>query len=1421
MRFCVFSFIVLTISLNPGSVARAELEVPVLLRGGTVIASPQADPQTADVLIRDGRIQAVAERIEPPVNARVLHCEGLTLYAGFVDAYTHRGMGDKAPTAKERARRESESPDVREGPVPGTLEAYRRLIQPQWRVEERFDADSAKREAARKVGVTASHVAPSVAIFAGQSALIQWGDQPLRESILRTEIAQNAALVSRRAGQSWRDAFRNPAYPTTIMGAMATFRQMMHDVDWHHDVVSWYERNPGGERPVFDGDLQILQAVRKAGQPVIFVANGENDIHRALNLAAEFHLRPIIAGGREAWRAADRLAEENVPVLLSLEWPDKPEQKPRKTKDTKDKSDTSDEDDPEEVKNPELEPIFPPDWETGPFEPRRQFDERVRLWEEKVDNALRLHEAGIRYAFASYELKSPADLLKRVRLLVERELPADVAIAALTTRPAEILGANDLLGTIEPDRLANLVVATGPIFDKKSKIKWVFVEGRRFEIDEDAKAPKDKSDDGDDLDPDRDEDDPTTTQVATTAEAEEDDDQATSKPTTAPADEVIDWPNFACEIEADREPRIQTGGNLLIRHANLLTVTNGVMEDTDLLIEDGRITAIGRGFQPTLGVQHIDLPGYYVVPGIIDCHSHICIDGGVNEFSFSTVPEVRIGDVIDHRDVSAYRALAGGVTMAHTMHGSANTIGGQNETMRLKYGRPAAEWPFERAPATVKFALGENVKQSNSSRRGTRFPNTRMGVEAVLHRAFDAAVEYKADWYQFHLQTEAEADPRPRRHDLRLEALAAIHDGNIWVHCHCYRADEILRLLAFSESYGFRIAVLQHILEGYRIIPEMRRHGCGASTFSDWWAYKLEAYDAIPYNAARMIQGGVVATVNSDSPEVIRHLPLEAAKAMRYGGLGAEDALRLVTINAAIQLGVDRYVGSIEVGKHADLAVFDAHPLDSFSKCMLTLIDGEVYFQHDELAFDDPPAPRPTVTLPGPRTTVPLAVEPADAYWLVGAVVHPVSGPPILDGAVGIADGRITYVGPADDGRPPQGARRIDVTGLEIYPGLINAGTQLGLVEVNSIAGSVDRGDIGTFQADLMGLSAYNPFAAAIGVARADGVTSALVVPGGPIIRGRAGLVHLEGWSMPEAQIDDDVAMCVDLPSLPARFPEQVDKEDQKKQKKEHREQLDEIARFFRDARHYAEVSRYRQDDPRIKPRLDRRLEAMIPYVRGEKPVLFTANSYKEVYEAILFAERFELRPIIYGGREAWKLIDELSVRNIDVIVLGAMMYPGDRFEPWDAVYRNAAMLDHAGIRFCIATGDASLAKNVGIEAGMAVAYGLHPDAGLRAITQSPAEILGIDDRRGSLEAGKAADLIVTNGSPLQASTQTLAVFIDGRPADLSNKHRALDTRFLKRPEPPLDESPRLRGPPIMHGPVLRSQSGVTRPARPADLPAS
>jgi len=393
-----------------------------------------------------------------------------------------------------------------------------------------------------------------------------------------------------------------------------------------------------------------------------------------------------------------------------------------------------------------------------------------------------------------------------------------------------------------------------------------------------------------------------------------------------------------------------------ITNATILTASHGTIENGTILIRNGKIAAVGKDLAVPAGAQVIDGKGKFVMPGIIDAHSHSAAES-INEGSLSNTAMVRIEDVLREDAIGLYRSLAGGVTTLNVLHGSANTVGGQNAVVKLRWGLPVDSLLFAGAPPGIKFALGENVRQTNVPQtpgRTPRYPRTRMGQEELLREVFTRAQEYQAEWKAYEAaktqrRKDAKmAEPIPPKRDLQLDAMVEILEGKRLVHAHSYRSDEILMLLKVAKDFNFRIASLQHVLEGYKIADEIAAAGTGASTFADNWAYKLEAFDAIPFNAALMAERGVKVSINSDSDERARRLYQEAAKAMKYGGASEEEAIRMITLNAAWQLGVDKLTGSIDVGKDADIAIFNGHPFAPASRVEMTLIDGRVFFDRNK-----------------------------------------------------------------------------------------------------------------------------------------------------------------------------------------------------------------------------------------------------------------------------------------------------------------------------------------------------------------------------------------------------------------------------------------------------------------------------------------
>jgi imidazolonepropionase-like amidohydrolase len=421
----------------------------------------------------------------------------------------------------------------------------------------------------------------------------------------------------------------------------------------------------------------------------------------------------------------------------------------------------------------------------------------------------------------------------------------------------------------------------------------------------------------------------------------------------------VDFTALAVLVALGAAPAVQAdGGNLLLKNGTVLTVTKGTIPRGDVLILGGKIKQIGENIAAPEGVRVIDVTGKYILPGIIDSHTHIAT-AGTNEGSEPITPEVDVGEVVVADDVGMLTALSGGVTMIHTLHGSANPIGGQDATLKLKWGKPSEELIVKEAFRTLKFALGENPKQSNRSGFAAatppRYPATRMGVNAIIRRELEKAKVYMTQWDRYNM-LKAQKNPPPTllppRRDLRLEALADLLRGKLVARCHSYVATETIEFMNLAKEFGFKVACFEHAWEAYKIADELRAAGIGISVFADSWAYKMEAAEGIAYDAGYCAKKGVLVSINSDSGERIRRLFNDAAKTMKYGGLTEDEALRLVTINPAIQLGVDKIAGSLEIGKDGDVAVFAEHPMSAYTRCDLTVIEGDVYFDRAQVLKD-------------------------------------------------------------------------------------------------------------------------------------------------------------------------------------------------------------------------------------------------------------------------------------------------------------------------------------------------------------------------------------------------------------------------------------------------------------------------------------
>ena len=904
----------------------------------TLVKDAATKIEKATLVVRDGRIIAAGAGVAVPKDAVVIDCSNKFIYPSFIDIYSDYGI----PVPQRSGGFSFGAPAQLTSNQKGAF-GWNQAIRADVSAASIFNADPAKASAYREIGFGTVLTHQKDGIARGTGTVVTLADKKENLVILKDKASAHYSFSKGSSTQS---------YPSSMMGTIALLRQNFID-------AAWYKGNPRTE-----GVNLSLKAFNEAQNlPQVFEANDKWNAVRADRIGDEFGIQYIIkAGGNEYQRIAEMSATKAA-FILPLEFPQ-----------------AMDVEDPSEARFVSLQDM--------------------KHWEMAPSNPAAFEKAGITFCITPSDMRDMKQFVAMLRKAMQYGLSEKAALEALTKNPAALLGVTDQVGTLEPGKIANFLVTSGPVFDEKTILLQNWVQGEKYAIRENAwhetggtylvktstgktytldvksvsaasliatdtvnakfsfdgktvkfsfpetkKAPSSirfsgvsngETWQGTGAD--------TSGQAFTWTAAKIKD--AVAKEDRKRAEKAIDMGKVTFPFNGygwEETPKQET---ILIKNATVWTnEKEGKLEGADVLVRDGKIVQVGKNISAS-GAKLIDGTGKHLTAGIIDEHSHIAA-ASINEGAQSVTSEVRIADNLDPDDINIYRQLSGGVTSSHILHGSANTIGGQTQLLKLRWGANDEGLKFKNWDGFIKFALGENVKRS-SSQNNNRFPDTRMGVEQVLTDAFQRATDYKNAMKAASDAAKAKKGTMNFRRDLELDALVEIMEKKRFITCHSYVQSEIVAAMRVAEKFGFRFNTFTHILEGYKVADKMKTHGAAASTFSDWWQYKMEVVDAIPYNATIMHNVGLNVAINSDDAEMARRLNQEAAKSVKYGGMSEEDALKMVTLNPAKMLHVDDRVGSIKPGKDADLVLWSDHPLSIYAKSEKTIVDGIVYFDRDK-----------------------------------------------------------------------------------------------------------------------------------------------------------------------------------------------------------------------------------------------------------------------------------------------------------------------------------------------------------------------------------------------------------------------------------------------------------------------------------------
>ncbi len=889
------------------------------------------------LVIKGNKILAVGKNVTIPSNAVVIDLKGKYVYPSFIESYSNYGMPDV------KSGRNGNYYNFNQEAKKGAFH-WNQAIQPETSAGAMFSGNAKQAETMRAggFGTAISHVRTGIA--RGTGVLVA----------LTNEADQTALIADKVSNHfSFSKGTSTNSYPNSMMGSVALLRQTYYDSQWYAGQ---------GEKTEFNLAYDAFN--KSKNLPQVFEAGDKMGILRADKIGDEFGQKYIITGGGDEYQRAAEIKKADVPLILPLNFPDA--------------YDVEDIYDAEKVSLAEMK-----HWELAPTNPSKMV------------------EMGIPFAISAFKNKKNEDFWANIRKAIEYGLSETEALKALTETPAKLFNLQDILGDLNQNKLANLLITDGKIFDKNTKIYENWVKGKRF-ILQDINIKNIVGKYAAQLDNETYTLTITGTNMAPEAKLMTKDSTEMPVKITRTGDFLnmrFTMPNSKIEsrvlamiannqlngkfekspgtllnfvatnkneIEASKTapkpaaelnlgkiyyPFVGHGAetipqsqNLLIKNATVWTnEAEGILVNMDVLVEDGKIKKVGKNLNTTTA-QVIDGTGKHLTNGIIDEHSHIALYT-INEGGQSVSAEVRTSDVLDPEDIDIYRQLAGGTTSAQLLHGSANSIGGQSSIIKFKWGQSAENLLIPYAKPFIKFALGENVtrKGGQSGNFAPRYPLSRMGVEQVMMDAFTKAKAYDVAWQKYNTAKVKNPAEMPRK-DLELETLAEIINKKRFITCHSYVQSEINMMMKVAENFGFKVNTFTHILEGYKVADIMAKHGAGGSSFSDWWAYKMEVRDAIPYNGAMMHKAGVTVAINSDDAEMARRLNQEAAKTVLYGGLSEEEAWKTVTLNPAKLLYLDEKLGSIKSGKDADLVLWNNNPLSIYAKPIKTIIEGAIYF---------------------------------------------------------------------------------------------------------------------------------------------------------------------------------------------------------------------------------------------------------------------------------------------------------------------------------------------------------------------------------------------------------------------------------------------------------------------------------------------